>query len=56
MKIISNHTEVQKQCFPGTRVFDVAAQIPAVLNQGKKNVTVILHAGMNNIRLRQSEI
>ncbi|XP_058252295.1 uncharacterized protein LOC131357365 isoform X2 [Hemibagrus wyckioides] len=46
--------KVRTRCFPGARVVDVAAQVPAVLN---KNIgAVVLHAGTNDIRLRQTEI
>ncbi|MCJ8746257.1 hypothetical protein PDJAM_G00139700 [Pangasius djambal] len=42
-------------CFPGARVLDVAAQVPTILN--KKNIgPVVLHAGTNDTRLRQTEI
>ncbi len=37
-------------------MLDIASQISVVLNHGKKCDTVILHGGVNNIRLRQSEI
>ncbi|KAK3560237.1 hypothetical protein QTP86_003046, partial [Hemibagrus guttatus] len=46
--------KVHTRCLPGARVLDVSAQVPAIL---KKNIgAVVLHAGMNNIRLRQTEI
>ncbi|KAK3506431.1 hypothetical protein QTP70_002157 [Hemibagrus guttatus] len=46
--------KVCTRCLPGARVLDVSAQVPAIL---KKNIgAVVLHAGMNNIRLRQTEI
>ncbi|KAK3529756.1 hypothetical protein QTP86_003029 [Hemibagrus guttatus] len=46
--------KVRTRCLPGARVLDVAAQVPAVLN---KNIKVVdLHAGTNDIRLRQTEI
>ncbi|KAK3545654.1 hypothetical protein QTP70_009556 [Hemibagrus guttatus] len=42
------------RCFPGAHVLDVSAQVPAIL---KKNIgAVVLHAGTNDIRLRQTEI
>ncbi|KAM9489294.1 uncharacterized protein Hap1MRO34_006011 isoform 1-T1 [Clarias gariepinus] len=42
------------RCLPGARVLDVAAQVPAAL---RKNIrAVVLHAGTNDIRLRQTEI
>ncbi|KAK3570992.1 hypothetical protein QTP86_033394, partial [Hemibagrus guttatus] len=46
--------KVHTRCLPGARVLDVSAQVPAIL---KKNIgAVVLHAGMNDIRLRQTEI
>lgn len=56
LEIQTNHTTVQKHCFPGARVIDIAVQNPMVLNHDKKVDTVVLHAGVNNISLRQSEI
>ncbi|KAK3542574.1 hypothetical protein QTP86_030521 [Hemibagrus guttatus] len=42
--------KVHTRCFPGARVLDVSAQVPAIL---KKNIgAVVLHAGTNNIRRR----
>ncbi|MCJ8732129.1 hypothetical protein PDJAM_G00207530, partial [Pangasius djambal] len=47
--------KVRTCCFPGARVLDVVAQVPAILN--KKNIgAVVLHAGTNDTRLRQTEI
>ncbi|KAK3531073.1 hypothetical protein QTP70_009450 [Hemibagrus guttatus] len=46
--------KVRTHCFPGARVLDVAAQVPAVLN---KNIrAVVHHAGTNGTRLRQTVI
>ncbi|KAK3554111.1 hypothetical protein QTP70_019212, partial [Hemibagrus guttatus] len=46
--------KVRTCCLPGARVLDVSAQVPAIL---KKNIgAVVLHAGTNDIRLRQTEI
>ncbi|KAK3543986.1 hypothetical protein QTP70_032744, partial [Hemibagrus guttatus] len=42
------------RCLPGARVLDVTAQVPAILN---KNIgAVVLHAGTNDIRLRQTPL
>ncbi|KAK3515325.1 hypothetical protein QTP70_014456, partial [Hemibagrus guttatus] len=42
------------RCLSGARVLDVAAQVPTIL---KKNIgAVVLHAGTNDISLRQTEI
>ncbi|KAK3569399.1 hypothetical protein QTP86_027942, partial [Hemibagrus guttatus] len=46
--------KVRTRCLPGARVLNVSAQVPAIL---KKNIgAVVLHAGTNDIRLRQTEI
>ncbi|KAK3571108.1 hypothetical protein QTP86_001816, partial [Hemibagrus guttatus] len=46
--------KVHTRCLPGARVLDVSAQVPVIL---KKNIgAVVLHAGTNDIRLRQTEI
>ncbi|KAK3569469.1 hypothetical protein QTP86_031435 [Hemibagrus guttatus] len=46
--------KVRTHCLLGARVLDVSAQLPAIL---KKNFgAVVLHAGTNDIRLRQTEI
>ncbi|XP_058234877.1 uncharacterized protein LOC131345824 isoform X2 [Hemibagrus wyckioides] len=46
--------KVHTRCFPGARVVDVAAQVRAILT---KNIgAMVLHAGTNDIRLRQTEI
>ncbi|XP_058246162.1 uncharacterized protein LOC131353269 [Hemibagrus wyckioides] len=46
--------KVHTRCFPSACVLDVTAQVPAILT---KNIgDVVLHAGTNDIRLRQTEI
>ncbi|KAK3530863.1 hypothetical protein QTP70_003631 [Hemibagrus guttatus] len=46
--------KVHTRCLPGARVLDVSTQVPAIL---KKNIgAVVLHAGTNDIGLRQTEI
>ncbi|KAK3506254.1 hypothetical protein QTP70_001746, partial [Hemibagrus guttatus] len=46
--------KVHTRCLPGACVLDVSAQVPAIL---KKNIgAVVLHAGTNDIGLRQTEI
>ncbi|XP_053084636.1 uncharacterized protein LOC128317269 [Pangasianodon hypophthalmus] len=47
--------KVRTRCFPGARVLDVAAQVPAI-RSGKNIGAVVLHAGTNDTRLRQTEI
>ncbi|XP_048058486.1 uncharacterized protein LOC125275520 isoform X2 [Megalobrama amblycephala] len=43
-------------CFPGARVLDVSVQIPAILNGAETIGAVVLHAGVNDTRLRQTEV
>ncbi|KAK3557638.1 hypothetical protein QTP70_032299, partial [Hemibagrus guttatus] len=46
--------KVRTRRLPGARVLDFYAQVPAIL---KKNIgAVVLHAGTNDIGLRQTEI
>ncbi|KAK3519594.1 hypothetical protein QTP86_003163, partial [Hemibagrus guttatus] len=46
--------KVHTRCLPGARDLDVSAQVPAIL---KKNIgAVVLHAGTNDIGLRQTEL
>ncbi|XP_052473517.1 uncharacterized protein LOC128030068 isoform X1 [Carassius gibelio] len=46
--------KVHTHCLPGARVLDVSAQIPAILN-GESPRAVVLHAGVNDTTLRQTE-
>ncbi|XP_048038357.1 uncharacterized protein LOC125263381 isoform X2 [Megalobrama amblycephala] len=48
--------KVRSHCFPGARVLDVSAQIPAILNGAETIGAVVLHAGVNDTRLRQTEV
>lgn len=43
-------------CLPGARVSNIAQQIPSILNKHQNIETIIVHAGVNDIRLRQSEV
>uniref|UniRef100_A0A673M832 SGNH hydrolase-type esterase domain-containing protein n=1 Tax=Sinocyclocheilus rhinocerous TaxID=307959 RepID=A0A673M832_9TELE len=47
--------KVHTHCFPGARVLDVSAQIPAILKGDKNPGAVVLHAGVNDTKLRQTE-
>ncbi len=47
--------EVQTHCSPGARVLDVSAQIPAILKDDESIAAVVIHAGVNDIKLRQTE-
>ncbi|CAM4635211.1 unnamed protein product [Leuciscus chuanchicus] len=49
-------SKVQSHCFPGARVSEIAARVPEILNGEERVGTVVLHAGVNDIRLRQTEI
>ncbi|CAM4599745.1 unnamed protein product [Leuciscus chuanchicus] len=49
-------SKVQSHCFPGARVSEIAARVPEILNDDERVGTVVLHAGVNDIRLRQTEI
>ncbi|KAL0153831.1 hypothetical protein M9458_050861, partial [Cirrhinus mrigala] len=48
--------KVHTRCFPGARVLDVSAQIPAILKDGESVGAIVLHAGVNDIKLRQTEV
>ncbi len=45
----------RSSCFPGARVPDVSAQIPAILKGEEKVGSVMLHAWVNDTKLRQTE-
>ncbi len=42
-------------CFPGARVLDVSAQIPAILKDDESVAAVLIHMGVNDTKLRQTE-
>ncbi|KAL0176978.1 hypothetical protein M9458_029308 [Cirrhinus mrigala] len=48
--------KVHTHCFPGARVLDVSAQIPAILKDGESVGAIVLHAGVNDTKLRQMEV
>ncbi|KAL0187597.1 hypothetical protein M9458_014696, partial [Cirrhinus mrigala] len=48
--------KVHTYCFPGARILDVSAQIPAILKDSESVATIVLHAGVNDIKLRQTEV
>ncbi|XP_057193704.1 uncharacterized protein LOC130556584 isoform X2 [Triplophysa rosa] len=52
----STKGKVRTHCFPGARVLDVSAQVPEILKDEAKVGAVVLHAGVNDVRMRQSEI
>ncbi len=47
--------KVHTHCFPGACVLDVSAQIPAILKGDESIGSVVLHAGVNDTKLRQTE-
>ncbi len=47
--------KVHTHCFPGARVLDVSAQIPAILNDDEIVAAVVIHMGVNDIKLQQTE-
>ncbi len=42
-------------CFPGARVLYVSAQIPAILKGDESVAAVVIHAGVNDTKMRQTE-
>ncbi len=42
-------------CLPGARVLDVSVQIPAILKDDESVAAVVIHAGANDTKLRQTE-
>ncbi|XDV33078.1 hypothetical protein PO909_003646 [Leuciscus waleckii] len=49
-------SKVHSHCFPGARVSEITASVPEILNGDERVGTVVLHAGVNDIRLRQTEV
>ncbi len=47
--------KVHTHCFPGARVLDVSAQIPAILKDDESIAAVVIHVGVNDTKLRQTE-
>ncbi len=47
--------KVHTHCLPGARVLDVSVQIPAILKDDESVVAVVIHAGANDTKLRQTE-
>ncbi len=47
--------KVHTHCFPGARVLDVSAQISAILKDDESVAAVVIHAGVNDTKLRQTE-
>ncbi len=47
--------KVHTHCFPGARVLDVSAQTPANLKDDESIAAVVIHAGVNDTKLQQTE-
>ncbi len=47
--------KVHTPCFLGARVLDVSAQIPAILKGDERVGSVVLHTGVNDTKLQQTE-
>ncbi len=47
--------KVHTHCLPGARVLDVSVQIPTILKDDENVAAVVIHAGANDTRLRQTE-
>ncbi len=47
--------KVHTHCLPGARVLDVSAQIPAILKDDESVAAVVIYAGANDTKLRQTE-
>ncbi len=47
--------KVHTHCLPGARVLDVSAQIPAILKDDESVAAVVIHKGVNDTKLRQTE-
>ncbi len=47
--------KVHTHCFPGARVLDVSAQIPTILKDDESVAAVVIHAGVNDTKLQQTE-
>ncbi len=47
--------KVHTHCLPGARVPDISAQIPAILKDDESVAAVVIHAGANDTKLRQTE-
>ncbi len=46
--------KVHTHSFPSARIIDVSAQIPAILKDDESIAAVVIHAGVNNTKLRQT--
>ncbi|XP_053475812.1 uncharacterized protein LOC128604713 [Ictalurus furcatus] len=56
VRVASSKGKVCTHCFSGARVLDVAAQVSGILKKDERIGAVVLHAGTNDTRLRQTEV
>ncbi len=47
--------KVHTHCLPGARVLDVSVEIPAILKEEESAAAVVIHTGVNDTKLRQTE-
>ncbi len=47
--------KVYTHCFPGACVLDVSAQTPEILKDDESVAAVVIHAGVNDTKLRQTK-
>ncbi len=47
--------KVRTHCFPGACVLDVSVQIPAILKDDESVAAVVIHTGVNDTKMRQTE-
>ncbi len=47
--------KVHTHCLPGARVLDISVQIPTILKYDESVAAVVIHAGANDTKLRQTE-
>ncbi len=55
IQLLLNKKKKKKHCLPGARVLDVSVQIPAILKDDESVAAVVIHAGANDTKLRQTE-
>ncbi len=55
VRATSAEGKVHTHCLPGARVLDVSVQIPAILKDDESDAAVVIHAGANDTKLRQTE-
>ncbi|XP_053473549.1 uncharacterized protein LOC128603262 isoform X3 [Ictalurus furcatus] len=56
VRVASSKGKVRTHCFSGACVLDVAAQVSGILKKDERIGAVVLHAGTNDTRLRQTEV